>query len=36
MGHFNHEEIKELKLEGYREREPQVNKNGIRVEVQQC
>ncbi len=32
-GHFTKEEIKSLMRAGYRFREPNVNKHGIRVEV---
>lgn len=31
VGNFTKEEIQELKREGYRRTEPQVNKNGIPV-----
>lgn len=30
-GHFNAKEIKQLKRDGYRFHEPQVNRNGIQV-----
>lgn len=31
VGHFNKNEIRELKLQGYRVDQPNVNKNGIPV-----